>query len=904
MINTIKLLFYSVSNYIKLNKKTLFSSALLFILALLLVWNSGYLGQQLASERIKQIAVFASVFIIVFLYMLFIDYSQILSELRRRNIRKFFNFESIMVMLIILMVIFSIIFNRNISKNINGYLMLLFVIMFSCLIIKLFPIINFVKMFITIITTISVISLVIYLFYFIAGRDLGTAIISKSNNRLVSSFIGIFYRIQTNYNDRLQGPFWEPGVLATFSLITILLYHYFIDKKKLLLPLFFTLIIILTKSTAGYLILIPIWFIIIMNRLAKRTKTKFFLFIMFAGFLSILFYPLLLPFLSKAMPSVFNKIVDQDISFLTRVYSLVYGFRIYITSPIWGVGGVTAREMYFELIRIDGRAIDAFTSTLGFYIASFGLIGFTLYTLPIIGLIINKKIDIEDKFMLCFVYFLITQKESHVEILLLQILYLYLFFGSFTRGGKSAFRVAIYNDSDSKTNLINLLFRKDEAGNIASNLTLNTFIKILSLIIGFITIPIYYRYFGDNPLFYGLWLTIISTSTWILTFDFGFGNSLRNRLAEAIVKKDDSESQKLISTTYLLTVIMSVILLLTTTILIFTTNLNAIFKIDPSLVSLRTLRITTTIIIITISLELILKNVIYVLQVIGKSGIASSLSLISNIALLFILSLSEVPFRSKYFFVSIIYLIVILLPLLLSSVYVFRIKKYVPRVSFKKVSKEAFQKIAKMGIGFFVVQLSNLFLWALNDILITNLLGNPSLVVEYTIFYKLYSSILGLSMIIQGPIWVSVSMAFARKDKKSIVNNIKFSIFFEAILFITTLLITLLLPLVLNLWLGNQAPSAKRFDIIIMIFFSLISSSYGAIVLICNGLGELKSQLYIAGFAMIFKVPLVILLNALTGNNLTWSIVILANTILLIPYIVICPIRIKKILNRMEYLRI
>lgn len=885
---------------ISVNIKRLFVYSFVFFVVILLILNSGYLGQQLFDSRTKQLILIATVAIIAFLYILFLDYKIIFSTIKSRKIRLLFSPELIVLLSLFLFLVLSFVFNTNKSDNLNGYLMMFSLIVCSFFLIRLFTLRQFARMFVGVNLAIALISIVIFLFTTIAGRDLSMEIFQKSNLNFVSSFFGVFFKNQTNYNTRLQGPFWEPGVFATFSLISILLYHYFFDKKRFFVPLFFSFVIVLTKSTAGYLILIPIWFLIFVNNLSRKDKTfMFVLSFIFAVFL-YLYFPMIIGYLSSVMPNVFGKIADMDVSFVTRLTSLSYGFEIFKTSPFFGVGGVTARNLYFNLANADELSIDAFTSTFGFFLAAYGSVGALLYLMPVAGIFMSKKLGFDSKAILIVIYFLLTQKESHVEVMAIQILYYFIFFGALSSHKKFASNPSLFKFSNTSNNLVNLLFSKNEKGNVASNLTINTFVKIISLLVSFITIPVYYKYFGDNQLFYGLWLTLISTSTWILTFDFGFGNSLRNKLAEAIVNKQKETSQRLISTTYLLTAILSLIWIIFSIVVIFSVDLNAFFKIDQTLVPPNVLRFSVFIILTTIALELVLKNIIYVLQVIGKSGLASSLGLISNLSMLLILSFLSIKVEYKYQFISIIYMLCILTPLLIASVHVFGIKKSLPFFNLKMVDKKSFDAIAKLGVGFFVVQLSNLFLWALNSIIITNLLGDPGLVVDYTIFYKLYSSITGLSMIIQGPIWVSVSMAYARGDKKSVINSLKFVFLFESMLFIATVLITMGLPFILNLWLGASAPSIKTADIIIMLLFSLISTGYGAIVLICNGLAEVKSQLYIAGLAVLLKIPLVLLLNHLFRGSITWSVVILANVLLLIPYIIICPLRVKKILRKME----
>jgi hypothetical protein len=62
------------------------------------------------------------------------------------------------------------------------------------------------------------------------------------------------------------------------------------------------------------------------------------------------------------------------------------------------------------------------------------------------------------------------------------------------------------------------------------------------------------KIFRDRILAYpernGLWLTLYSMVVWLGLFDIGFGNGMRNRLAEAKAAGDNELCRKYISSTY------------------------------------------------------------------------------------------------------------------------------------------------------------------------------------------------------------------------------------------------------------------------------------------------------------------------------------------------------------------
>lgn len=57
-----------------------------------------------------------------------------------------------------------------------------------------------------------------------------------------------------------------------------------------------------------------------------------------------------------------------------------------------------------------------------------------------------------------------------------------------------------------------------------------------AIIISLYTIPAYLNYFNSQQIL-GLWFTILSVLSWILTFDLGIGNGLRNHLVPVLAQK-------------------------------------------------------------------------------------------------------------------------------------------------------------------------------------------------------------------------------------------------------------------------------------------------------------------------------------------------------------------------------
>ena len=915
-MNAIKVACAKLKKKAQDNKKGIILSLIAFVLFVFLFCESGYALYSFFSQRAKILLLIGVIGFALLLLCLLFDYRELLAKLKKPflmlkakvkfryvllDILKNISLEFYITFFFILCLLLSLLLNKNKDANINSYLMFLSIVFCAFILSKVFSLKQFSKAFVNIMVIICIVSSLTNLFYLISGVDLGNEILMTDDGSMgITSFFFFFIRNITNLGERMAGPFWEPGVYASMSLMAIVLYHFYVNKTKILIPSLLSIGILFSRSTAGIVLMALVWLILIFD-FFKNKRVKIIIGILFLSLslfmLLIIFSPPLLSFFAKLMPAIFSKF--QTISFSCRYYSLIYGFKLFAQSPLFGLGFTTARETYFVITAADNVTVDAFTSTLGGLAAAYGLVGILIYLLPLVGLFLNKRLPLITKFLLGMFFLLTTMQETQVEIFMLFILYLMFGFDGINQRFRKHDVVSLFTPDESRKSLFNLFFKKNENGNVSSNLALNTVIKALSLLIGFITISIYSGYFGNKNA-YGIWLSIVSISTWILQLDFGFGNGLRNKLTEARIQGDKKKEQSIISSTYLITLSMSAVWIVVSFVLCNTLDLFSIFKASTDYVSAQTLKVSVLIVLISIALELSLRNITYVLQVIGKSGIASSLTLISNILILVFASVVRINGEAKFIVLATVYSACILLPLILASFVVF-VRKEVPFINFKTITKSSIRSISKLGIGFFIVQLSNLLLWSLNDVLLINLFNRPDVVVDYTEYYKIFTAVTGLAGILQGPIWVGISEAKEQKDLPKLKRFIKVDLFFCGFLAFCSVILAIALPLVFRVWLGeDNMPAVTPLYIIIMLVYSLVALGYEFFALICNGLGAVKSQAIIAGTVAVLKVPLTLLLNFLWGGTLNWSVVILTNTILIAVYLVALPFVVKKEMHRMK----
>lgn len=418
-------------------------------------------------------------------------------------------------------------------------------------------------------------------------------------------------------------------------------------------------------------------------------------------------------------------------------------------------------------------------------------------------------------------------------------------------------------------------------------------VRGIGLVVSLYTFPVYMDFFSDQKVL-GLWFTMLSLLTWVLTFDLGIGNGLRNKLVQPLVEHDFNKAKILITSAYTVSGIIVVIGFLSGLIIFPMIDWNSVFNISANLISpealLKTLMILYSGVLIQFLLKII-NSIFYALQI---SVLPNMLALLSNTLLLvYVLLVNRVDLEGNLLMLARANIYFTNLPLLVASIIVFKTKLKHCAPNPKYYNKKSAISVMSLGLTFFWLQLMSLVLTSTNEFIITWLSG-PQDVVNYQIYFKLFSlvgTIFTLSMI---PIWSAITKAHYEKNYEwiaKIFNLLKILAF----IFVTGefVLILILQPIV-NFWLGENA---IEINYLIAFIFAVSGGLYiwhSAITSVVNGIGRLKIQIIFLTIGGLINIPIAFLLFSVSGN---WISIVIANIISLLPYCVIQPFFISKYLN-------
>lgn len=437
-------------------------------------------------------------------------------------------------------------------------------------------------------------------------------------------------------------------------------------------------------------------------------------------------------------------------------------------------------------------------------------------------------------------------------------------------------------------------------GSVNSIIKLNVLLLFLirgsSIGITMFTFPIFIDYFKNKEIF-GIWITIISILNWILNFDFGIGNGLRNNLSYSIEKKKYNDVMDYIYSSYVSIFIFSIIIVLCGYYFLSLIDWISFFNLNEEIIPNETLIYVVRAAFIGIMFQFFLKLVNSIFFAMNLSFIPGFLNLLSSVMLFIYIYFSKpdtVDADLKK--LSNIYIITSNFPLIIATVIMFLIMN--KNINYKrlKFSKKHFWDVAKLGGVFFFIQIFYMILANLNELLITRLI-NPREVINYQIYYKIFSLIFVIFSLILSPIWSAVTREYAKNNIKwikIIYKKLKLSLF---LVLVSYILLGYFFENISKMWLKNNSIQVNNIYIFIFIIFGIIFTWANILSTIANGIGELKIQFLCMGLGAILNIVLSIIFNEIYSG---WIIVVIANTISFLPYCIFQTISLNKFLKKNE----
>lgn len=423
---------------------------------------------------------------------------------------------------------------------------------------------------------------------------------------------------------------------------------------------------------------------------------------------------------------------------------------------------------------------------------------------------------------------------------------------------------------------------------LVGNVTGVIFLKGLGLALSLFSMPLYMEYFNDNIIL-GLWFTILSIINWIISFDLGLGNGLRNNLTIALANNEHLKARQIISSGYFILGFVTVVILVVVMILSKVADWNSFFNLSTDLISPKLLSkaVTVTLFGLVISFFLrLITSINAALQLPVINNVLTFLTSLLLVAYLFLFKRSDNPIESLEK-ISWAYCLIVNLPLLIVTFITFhhpKLAKCFPGP--KYVDRLASKQVMSVGIIFFVLQLLFMVIFVTNEWFITKFFSPESSVI-YQIYNRLFMVLTNIFMLVLVPVIAAITKAFA-EGRYSWISNMKRILYFVTIAasVIQVILVLFLQPIV-DFWLRENSIKIDYHVAAIFATTSVICIWVSTQSAIVTGLNKLNVQLYCFIFAVIFKIAFIIMMS---NNTDDWSVVVLATGLCLLPYALIQPI--------------
>ncbi|PKN80254.1 MAG: hypothetical protein CVU48_02615 [Candidatus Cloacimonetes bacterium HGW-Cloacimonetes-1] len=433
-------------------------------------------------------------------------------------------------------------------------------------------------------------------------------------------------------------------------------------------------------------------------------------------------------------------------------------------------------------------------------------------------------------------------------------------------------------------------FYSTRNGKIFANLSSSIILKFINMLIGFVMVPITLNYLDKTR--YGLWAALSSMLAWILIFDVGIGNGLRNKFTELKAKIRFDEIKEYVSTAYVLFGLIALVL----TGIFFSLNrfidwskvLNAPDSMKGELSE------TVFIVFFVMSINFVVRLINTILTADLKNAISNGLSTIAQVITfigIIVLSRFTTPSILKY---ALLYTGSNVSVTVIASIYLFRTTYKAIAPSLSKFKLSLWHDLVNVGVKFFVIQLSLIVFAQSTNLLISNLLG-PESVTDYSISMKYFSLISMMFAMMVQPLWTGYGDAYYRGDYSWIRQTFgRLKMLWVVVMAVMILMVFVQKP-IFDIWLHGKVQVNYLLSSLLVLYFSLfmIVSIYNPFI---NSTSKLKLQMMLCIPMAVFYVLFGVLLVKFAGMG-SEAIVISLIVFQVLPLAILSPIQAHKILN-------
>ena len=432
---------------------------------------------------------------------------------------------------------------------------------------------------------------------------------------------------------------------------------------------------------------------------------------------------------------------------------------------------------------------------------------------------------------------------------------------------------------------MNLLKRL--SGNVTfQNIIYAYVIKGVSVMIGVLLVRAYMRYFQETEIL-GIWYTILSVVTWLINFDLGIGQGLRNAAAKTLANGDYEQTKRIVSSGYMSIGVLSIVLLLISSVCAFVIDWNKFFNVSTKLIASHTLQVSVFITFAGIIFQMILRLIASLFNALERTALSNALTLSTNLIVVLFVTLYHGGSDSQNLIaLTMIFFVAATTPYFIASLVAYGKKLRAFRPSLKCAEKTICMQLMSLSNRFFIAQILLMVITVTNEAFITKLVGVDQVVV-YQVYFRIFSTILLMFSLTTNAVWSSVTKKWQLRDYVGTVKSAQMLVASAAVFTVIATVISFILQPIINIWLGKEAILIDGMSTGIFLFYTSVMLFSYALAAIANAISKLNMQIVCYFVAAVLKYPLCMILLRF---NYSWSSIVLANAILMLPLVLLQPI--------------
>lgn len=411
--------------------------------------------------------------------------------------------------------------------------------------------------------------------------------------------------------------------------------------------------------------------------------------------------------------------------------------------------------------------------------------------------------------------------------------------------------------------------------------------KVIAMAASFVAIPLMIHYLGHEQ--FGVWATLLTVMSWIVFFDLGIGNGVRNKVAEALARSQSAVALSFIASGYCLIGLIAIILWLIGTVASFFIPWQTVF--NTQLIPESTLQHTVQVAIFFIVLNFWIGLIGAILGAVQKTAMIALGQLISNtLALLLVLVLYKST-TASITYLAYAYGSSLVTPNLILSIWFYRQHPELRPTPY--LNKHHVLPLLSVGLQFFTIQLAVLVIFTTDKMLITQLFG-PQYVTQYEVIFKIFSVITFAHALISAPLWSAYTDAYHRSDMAWIKSMLNRQLLIYGGVVLAVVAVAIAAKPIIALWIGSDIEVSLSLVAGVSMLV-LVSTWVNIYAIFLNGTQKIKVSLVVSIFAMLFNIPMSITLAKYTSLGV--SSIIFGTILVLLPGVILGPYQTIKIIK-------